>query len=159
MKRQAWYHSYWFIDIALESRTRCVHAILYTIIPPRLFQIHSYMHFTLPVNFKASVKRGWVCTCKSFLNSRCSGQTRTRVSWETESWWELTGYYRARRENSHQLSSQVEPTQSWWECMRATSNPAWGKGWHESWRANASEICNSDQLSSSFDRCLKYVVR
>jgi hypothetical protein len=62
-----------------------------------------------------------------FSQLSCSGQTRTRVSWE------LTGYYRARIENSN--SSKL---------VRVD----------ESQRSNTSESCNS-RLFSPFDRSFR----
>jgi hypothetical protein len=61
---------------------------------------------------------------REFSQLSCPGQTRTRVAWE------LTGYYRARSENSHQLSSKFEPV--WWESM----NPCLTKAWRFSISAN-----------------------
>ena len=51
--------------------------------------------------------------------------------------------------NSHQLSLKFEPVQSRWELMRV----------YESWRSNASESCNSGQISSFFDQALPSCVR
>ena len=93
-----------------------------------------------------NVDESWEARVFSTLMPRRIGQTRTRVAWQLmrmlmrvekrefsqhsclaasvkreqelhDSWWELTGYYRARSENSHQLSWKFEPVQSWWECM------------------------------------------
>ena len=49
------------------------------------------------------------------------------------------------RTNSYQHSWKFEPVQSWWESRELMRVD-------ESWRSNASESCNSHQLSSLFDR-------
>jgi hypothetical protein len=96
-----------------------------------------------------------------FSQLSCPGQRRTRVdeSWQArvcmkvfstlvprseqeqklhESWWELSGYYRARSKNSHQLSSKFEGAQS---CMKV----------HESgWELAMKHERESHQLSFSF---------
>jgi hypothetical protein len=168
MKRQVWYHSYcllvhWYC--LGKSHALCACYTIYTIIPPRLFPIHSYMHFTLPVNFKALVKRGWELTSVESLHMQEFSQLSLLRSNENksfvrvdENWPDVTARA-AKTHNSHHKLNQLKVDESAWEQPRTQPGLKVGMRVDESWRENASEICISDQLSSSFDRGLKYVVR
>jgi hypothetical protein len=76
----------------------------------------------------------------SFLNSRVP------VKWEQElheSWWKLTGYYRARSENS---STLIKIDEIWWECMRVDGQT----------RARVVTLINSHALSSTSSCMFKF---
>jgi hypothetical protein len=73
-----------------------------------------YVIYILAILFHTSCIKAWsneneswearvACMCESFLNSHAPIK-REQEFWH-DSWWELTGYYRVRSENSNQLSS------------------------------------------------------
>jgi hypothetical protein len=80
------------------------------------------------INFNSSCRIAWSCTAidQSKCVFHCSyyimGVDRTGEARVFT--WELTGYYRARSENSHQNLNQLKIDDSRWECMRVFSTGA-----------------------------------
>jgi hypothetical protein len=72
-----------------------------------------------------------------------------------ENWSDITARVAKTLINSHHKLNQLKVDESAWEQPRTQPGVKVGMRVDESWRENA----NSDQLSSSFDRGLKYVVR